>query len=95
MKRLVSEIGSYLLYPLTAIGLLLLANAEYHLWKLHPLVAILGTVLVAFVGFAYIYVMSTLPIQTVFVDWAKRIVDQLLRRFQRARDRLSHALDHE
>jgi hypothetical protein len=95
MKRLVSEIGSYLLYPLTAIGLLLFANMAYHLWKIHPFVGLLGTILVAIVAFAYIYVMSTLPIQTSLVAWAKQFVDQILRHFQRARDRLSHASDHK
>lgn len=95
MKRLFSEIFAYLLYPLTAIGLLLLANAGYHLWKLSPLVAILGTtIVVASVVLAYIFVMSALPIQTALVALAKQISRQIVRRFQRARDCVSHAVHH-
>ncbi len=93
MKRLISEVCAYLLYPFTAIGLLLLANVEYHLWKsLDPLGAILGTVFVAIVVLAYIFVMSTLPIQTALVALTKQVVRQIVWRIQRVRDYVYRAV---
>ena len=95
MKRLLLEIRAYLLYPFIAMGLLLMSNAVYQLWKLNPLAGIVGVFVLVLYVLAYFFIMSPVSNQVTASTFAKRFCDYIVRGAQQALDRFSDALHNK